>query len=94
MRRAWIGALVTVIVLLGASTAWAEGPELDPLLELLVKRGLITQEEAVAVQAEYDRRDAEAPEAVADKPMSGVNSPEIRTSRPRTSESRLATVSR
>jgi hypothetical protein len=29
--------------------------ELDPLLELLVKRGVITAEEAAAVQAEYDQ---------------------------------------
>jgi hypothetical protein len=34
----------------------AEEIELDPLLELLVEQGVITMEQALAVQAEYDRR--------------------------------------
>jgi hypothetical protein len=37
----------------------AEEPELDPLLELLVEQGVITLEQALAVQAEYDRRRVE-----------------------------------
>ncbi len=36
----------------------AEQVELDPLLELLVEQGVITMEQALAVQAEYDRRRA------------------------------------
>jgi len=34
----------------------AEESELDPLLKLLVEQGVITIEQALAVQAEYDRR--------------------------------------
>jgi hypothetical protein len=34
----------------------AEEPVLDPLLKLLVEQGVITMEQALAVQAEYDRR--------------------------------------
>jgi hypothetical protein len=36
----------------------AEQAELDPLLELLVEQGVITMEQALEVQAEYDRRRA------------------------------------
>jgi hypothetical protein len=36
----------------------AEEPELDPLLKLLVEQGVITMEQALAVQTEYDRRRA------------------------------------
>jgi len=55
--KTWGAALA--VVLFGILGAAAEQPELDPLLELLVKRGLITMEEALAVQAEYDRQRAE-----------------------------------
>jgi hypothetical protein len=34
----------------------AEQAELDPLLKLLVEQGVITMEQALTVQAEYDRR--------------------------------------
>jgi hypothetical protein len=46
-----------VIILFGAVVgAGADEPVLDPLLELLVEQGVITMEQALAVQAEYDRR--------------------------------------
>ncbi len=38
--------------------AQEQAPEMDPLLELLVEQGVITQDQAAAVQAEYDRRQA------------------------------------
>ena len=56
MKRWRIWGAVLAVVLFGVLGAGAEEPELDPLLELLVKRGLITMEEALSVQAEYDRR--------------------------------------
>ena len=58
MKRWRIWGAVLAVVLLGVLGAGAEVPELDPLLELLVKRGLITMEEALSVQAEYDRKRA------------------------------------
>jgi hypothetical protein len=50
--------LATALVLCLAIPAFAtaEEPEMDPLLELLVEQGVITVEQALAVQAEYDRR--------------------------------------
>ncbi len=52
----WIVVLVAVIA--GAIGVHADEPELDPLLELLVEQGVITMEQALAVQAEYNRRRA------------------------------------
>jgi len=52
----WMSALVMIFV--GAVGFGADEPELDPLLELLVEQGVITMEQALAVQAEYDRRSA------------------------------------
>lgn len=46
-------ALMVVLLPLGAAVA-QEAPRLDPLLDLLVRKGVITREEAVALQAEYD----------------------------------------
>jgi len=58
MKRWSIWITVLVIVCVGIVGVSASEPELDPLLKLLVERGLITMEEALAVQAEYDRRRA------------------------------------
>jgi len=52
----WI--VVLAVVLVGVLGVGADEAELDPLLKLLVERGLITMEEALAVQAEYDHRRA------------------------------------
>jgi len=49
---------VLAILVVGAVGVSADEPELDPLLELLVEQGVITLEQALAVQAEYDRRSA------------------------------------
>jgi hypothetical protein len=68
-RKIWIAVLV--IAFAGGISVHADEPELDPLLELLVEHGVITMEQALAVQAEYDRRRAAEqtlavpPEAVA-----------------------------
>jgi hypothetical protein len=55
-RKIWIAVLV--IAFAGTIGVNADEPELDPLLELLVEQGVITMEQALAVQAEYDRRRA------------------------------------
>jgi hypothetical protein len=47
----------------------AEEPELDPLLKLLVEQGVITMEQAQAVQAEYDRKGVDGATAVVPAPM-------------------------
>jgi hypothetical protein len=53
-RTVWISALVILIA--AVVGVGAEEPELDPLLKLLVEQGVITIEQALEVQAEYDRR--------------------------------------
>jgi hypothetical protein len=59
MTKRWT-ALATALVLCLAIPVLAqtEEPEMDPLLELLVEQGVITLEQAEAVQAEYARRQA------------------------------------
>ena len=53
-RAVWLAALlVGMVAVVGIG---AEKLELDPLLELLVEQGVITMEQAIEVQAEYDRR--------------------------------------
>lgn len=51
---------ICTIAVLGVTGLAAQERELDPLLELLVEQGVITMEQALAVQAEYDRRAAAA----------------------------------
>jgi hypothetical protein len=58
MKRRKIWVAVLVIAFAGSIGVNADEPELDPLLELLVEQGVITMEQALAVQAEYDRRRA------------------------------------
>jgi hypothetical protein len=58
MTRWMARILVIVMILVAVVGVGAEEPELDPLLELLVEQGVITREQALAVQAEYDRRRA------------------------------------
>ncbi len=58
MTRWMVRILVIVMLLVAVVGVGAEEPELDPLLELLVEQGVITREQALAVQAEYDRRRA------------------------------------
>ena len=50
--------MIAVLCLAVVAGVGAEEVELDPLLELLVEQGVITIEQALAVQAEYDRRRA------------------------------------
>jgi hypothetical protein len=61
MTRLWTVWTVVLVLALCWTTGLAaqELPaEMDPLLELLVEQGVITEEQARAVQAEYDRRRA------------------------------------
>jgi hypothetical protein len=61
-----------VIFLFGAVVrAGAAELELDPLLELLVEQGVITMEQAQAVQAEYDRKQVTAPAPTAPQLVAG-----------------------
>jgi len=55
-------ALATALIVCLALPIFAQTdePELDPLLALLVEQGVITAEQAQAVQAEYDRRETAA----------------------------------
>ncbi len=73
MTNRWT-ALVTALALCLALPVFgrAEEPQLDPLLALLVEQGVITMEQALAVQTEYDRKenpvaaDGAAPTVTAD----------------------------
>lgn len=58
MRFWLIVALALALSVASAVDLGAEEPELDPLLQLLVEQGVITEEQARGVQAEYDRRAA------------------------------------
>ncbi|KPK63340.1 MAG: hypothetical protein AMS21_06730 [Gemmatimonas sp. SG8_38_2] len=73
MSKWKVWAAVLALALVGVTGVVAEERELDPLLELLVEQGVITMEQALAVQAEYDRRGkegqaTEAPAAATDTP--------------------------
>ncbi len=60
MRQRVIEGLLALVAMLGLASI-AGASDMDPLLELLVAKGVITQEQAEAVQAEYDRtRQSEA----------------------------------
>jgi hypothetical protein len=52
----------------GAVASSAAEKELDPLLEILIENGVITREQALAVEAERDRRAAAATAAPAPEP--------------------------
>jgi len=58
MTRWMVRISVIAMIFVAVVGVGAEEPELDPLLELLVEQGVITREQALAVQAEYDRRRA------------------------------------
>lgn len=61
MRR-WV--VMVAAFALAASTLGVRAQEVDPLLQLLIENKVITQEQAAAVQAEYDKRKAGAKEEV------------------------------
>ena len=67
MKRRWLLRVCLGALLLTSANVGAEDVEMDPLLRLLVEQGVITQEQAEAVPAEYARRqqaetvEAEAP---------------------------------
>jgi len=69
MRR--IAILGLVLLLLSAGTARADGGALDPLLQLLVKKGVITEEEARSLQTEA----AAAPAPAASAPPAPAPAP-------------------
>jgi len=62
MRNTVTMAVGLLLALCLAGPARADdGPAMDPLLRLLVKKGVITHEEAVAIQKEYDAMKAGRP---------------------------------
>ena len=69
MRRKMVWISVAVILFVAVVGVGAEEPELDPLLELLVEQGVITMEQALAVQVEYDRRRAAGQPSAVVPPM-------------------------
>ncbi len=50
--------VLTVCVLLTGAVATAQAENMDPLLKLLVDKGVITSDQAASVQAEYEHRKA------------------------------------
>jgi len=76
MRRRTVWIWAAVILFAAIAGVGAEEPELDPLLELLVEQGVITLEQALAVQVEYDRRRAAGqPSAVVPPPPAPAKEP-------------------
>jgi hypothetical protein len=59
MTKKWTAIATAIIVCLAIpGFADSDEPEMDPLLKLLVEQGVITTDQARAVQTEYDRREA------------------------------------
>jgi Putative porin len=77
MTKRWT-ALAAALMLCLALPVFAQSdePEMDPLLELLVEQGVITAEQATAVQAEYSRREA-AKVAEAAPPATPAEAPQV-----------------
>ena len=77
MKRSMLWISVLVILYAVVINVGAEEPELDPLLALLVEQGVITMEQAQAVQAQYDRQRAadQAPVEVIPQPLALAESP-------------------
>lgn len=80
MLKRWIVPATALIFCLALPVlAQTDEPEMDPLLELLVEQGVITIEQAQAVQKEYDKRNATAVEA---SPQAGQAAPATSTTEP------------
>ena len=77
MTRWMVRILVIVMLLVAVVGVGAEEPELDPLLELLVEQGVITREQALAVQAEYDRRRAAGQSSIVVPPQPDPAKPPV-----------------
>ncbi len=59
MTKRWTALITALVVCLALPVfAQTDESEMDPLLELLVEQGVITAEQAKAVEAEYARREA------------------------------------
>ena len=80
MRKRAVLLTVLVVFCAGAVVVGAEEVDLDPLLKLLVEQGVITMEQALAVQAEYDRRNvAKQPPATPEAPVAPAQTVAIET---------------
>jgi len=77
--RNWKLGLATVLMMAAAATVLAAEPkELDPLLKLLVKKGVITQEEARSLQAEAAAEQATPPPAATLAPAAPAPAPALK----------------
>ena len=74
MKRWTVWVTVWAIFMFAVAGIGAQESELDPLLALLVEQGVITMEQALAVQAEYDRRRAaeQAPPVATPQPAASA----------------------
>jgi hypothetical protein len=81
MTRSWTVWAVMLVLVLGWAVVLAaqeSSEEMDPLLKLLVEQGVITEEQALAVQAEYHRRSAaEAAGAAPAPPPEPTSTPAV-----------------
>ncbi len=77
MTRWMVRISVIAMVFVAVVGVGAEEPELDPLLELLVEQGVITREQALAVQAEYDRRRAAGQSSIVVPPQPDPAKPPV-----------------
>jgi hypothetical protein len=70
MKRWTVWVAVCAVFMFAVAGIGAQETELDPLLKLLVEQGVITMEQALAVQAQYDQqRTANQPSTVAPPPV-------------------------
>jgi hypothetical protein len=72
--RTRVTVVAFVLSLAGVAISGAAEKELDPLLEILIEKGVITREQAIAVEAERDRR-AAAATAAPPPPESSAGAP-------------------
>ncbi|NOZ93756.1 MAG: hypothetical protein GXP47_03310, partial [Acidobacteria bacterium] len=78
------GLLLAVVFVLASNLPAQEGPAMDPLLRLLVKKGVVTEEEAVELQREYETMKKPGPPLAAQvgkpAPVSGAQTLEAKAS--------------
>lgn len=83
MTKRWTAFATALIVCIALPVfALTDEPEMDPLLELLVEQGVITAEQASAVQAEYARREAAKVAEAKPPEVLSTEAPQVATAEP------------
>jgi len=83
MTKRWTALITALVVCLALPVfAQTDEPEMDPLLELLVEQGVITAEQASAVQAEYARREAAKVAEAKPPAVLSTEAPQVATAEP------------